>query len=72
MATLPILQPPGFGTTAAFALSLGVVVAASLGLVTYWTDRDATRRDVDKPRLWMAVVLLGNLLGLAVYLRVRE
>lgn len=36
-----------------------------------WVFRDATAREIDSPVLWVIVILIGNVLGLIVYLIVK-
>jgi len=74
MLTLPLLQT-GAGITliffALFAVISLAITAVSLFAV-YWTYKDAQRRRMDSPELWALIVLVGNVVGIVLYLMVRE
>ena len=76
---LPIaLQSGGFafGGAMFFIALLFLVIGLVSTLVwlyaTYWTYNDAKRRGMDEPAIWAIVVFATNLVGLVVYLIVRE
>jgi len=74
MLTLPLLQT-GAGITLIFFALFGVIslaiTAVSLFAV-YWTYKDAQSRRMDSPELWALIVLVGNVVGIVLYLMVRE
>jgi len=41
-------------------------------LIGVWVYKDAEKRNMDNPAVWLAVVLLGGCIGCIVYLIVRE
>jgi len=46
-------------------LSVAVIMA-------YYVHRDAVRRKIPNPEIWLLIVLIFNVLGLIIYLLVRE
>jgi succinate dehydrogenase/fumarate reductase cytochrome b subunit len=73
--TVPLLQVPGgpellivFVAFVVFGLG-GLLVHAA---AAYWVYKDADGRNMENPVLWAALVVLGSLVGLVVYLLVRE
>ena len=74
MLTLPLLQT-GVGITLVFfalfaVISLGITAVTIYA--TYWTYKDAQRRRMDSPELWALIVLFSNVVGIVLYLLVRE
>jgi len=47
-----------------FVLSIAVIMA-------YYVHRDAVRRKIPNPEVWLLIVLIFNVLGLIIYLLVR-
>lgn len=41
-------------------------------LIGVWAYRDAEKRNMDNPAVWLAIVLLGGCIGCIVYLIVRN
>ena len=41
-------------------------------LVGVWVYRDAEKRQMDNPAVWLAIVLLGGCIGCIIYLIVRD
>ena len=58
-----------------FVIGLAAFVMTNLGLMValaLWTYEDAKTRSNESPVLWLLVVLLANIVGLIVYLCVRD
>jgi hypothetical protein len=64
------MQTDPFEITGTTCIIIIVVLVIWL-LVSIWVFRDARRRDMNGA-LWLVVVLVGSLIGLIVYIVVRE
>jgi len=71
---LPLLQVPGGPELIILGIILLIAVGGFvlwLGLA-YWVYRDANRRNMDNALLWGVVTFVLGLIGLVIYLLVRE
>jgi len=74
MLTLTLLQT-GVGITLVFFALFAVISLAIIAVTiyaTYWTYKDAQRRRMDSPELWALIVFFTNVVGIVLYLLVRE
>jgi hypothetical protein len=71
---LPLLQVPGGPEL----IIIGIILLIALGGfllwagLAYWVYRDANRRNMDNALLWGIVTFVLGLIGLVIYLIVRE
>lgn len=62
---LPWLIPGGFCFLYAAMFVVWIVLAI-------WVYKDAQKRGIENPVLWFIVVLVGGIIGLVIYLVIRE
>jgi len=62
-----------FGPTWWIFMVLWWVIVFSVAVImAYFVHKDALRRKIPNPELWLLIVLIFNVLGLLIYLLVRE
>jgi hydrogenase-4 membrane subunit HyfE len=52
-------------------IGIGIYISISI-LLTYFVHKDAVNRGVQNPEIWIIIMLIFNLIGLLVYVLVRE
>lgn len=69
---LQLVPLQGFGIVFILFVVVFLVFTALWVWVSYWVYTDAIDRGIDSPALWGVITLVGGVVGLLVYVLVRE